>query len=324
MLVSRGNNVLAPARWAGDFGGREHVLPMPLKVDPSQFVDGAGVQVSLTSQVSPGTNEIQTITIDATGGTFKITFNGQQTGAIAYNASADAVRDALEALSSGGVGNFKVTLATLVYTVTFQNGLGHQNVPAMTTDATSLTGGGSTAVVATTTPGAAGDTTMAVTALTLTGAVVPLVTSTQALIPAGSVIQFGAGQYVTTTAPAYPGDVSVAIQAATVLIPNLSVATFSKYGTKALLSGTLIGRTNTERLANTPFGPAAIDGSDDEVYIVVFDNYDLNLNADVEAYRHNGIVYENYLPQWVALQTGPYTGLLAQIRSSYSCMQGQD
>lgn len=103
-----------------------------------------------------GNNEVQTITIDATGGTFTITFGGQTTGAIAWNASAATVLAAIEGLSSVGEENVTVSLDSLVYTVTFQNSLGLQNVAAMTTNAASLTGGAGTAVVATTTAGSAG------------------------------------------------------------------------------------------------------------------------------------------------------------------------
>jgi hypothetical protein len=207
-----------------------------------------------------GNNEVQTLTIDATGGTFTATFSGQTTAALAYNLRASALQAALEALSSIGSGNVKVTQPKRLYTLTvtaggdagtfhikvrykgeeftttaltfdeskadidaaiealphlpdnavtvggtdttgpwtltfsnalvgpleveivqdsvidnpvweggivlteglhpyvveFQNDLGLQNVAAMTTDATSLTGGGQTATVATLTAGAAG------------------------------------------------------------------------------------------------------------------------------------------------------------------------
>lgn len=325
MRVLRSNNNLAAPRWAADYFDREHLVPFPIKLDPSQFSDGAGVNVALTGDASPGTNEQQTITINATGGTFKVTFAGQQTGAIAWNASADAVRDALEALSSGGVGNFQVSLNTLVYTVTFINALGNSNQPAMTTDATSLTGGAGTAVVATLTPGAVGTVTLSVTALGLPGTVLPAVTGTAPLIPANSILQFGAGQYVTTTADANAGDVSIAVQPVTTKILSGSVAVFSRFNTKTLLSGTLIGRSLAERLANTPFGPAALDGSDVEVYAIAYEVTDMiNLVADATAYRPGSVIRENYLPQWTALNTGPYASLLAQLRTKYVCITGKD
>lgn len=53
-----------------------------------------------------GTNEVQSVTITGgpTGGTFTLTYSGQTTGAIAYNATAAAVQAALGALSNIGTG----------------------------------------------------------------------------------------------------------------------------------------------------------------------------------------------------------------------------
>lgn len=104
-----------------------------------------------------GVNEQQTITIDAAGGTFTITFSGQTTAALDWNASAATVQTALQGLSTIGAGNITVALDTLVYTLTFANALGYQNVAEVTTDATSLSGGGNTATVATSVAGSAGD-----------------------------------------------------------------------------------------------------------------------------------------------------------------------
>jgi len=111
--------------------------------------------VNLSAAETAGTNEQQTITIDAAGGTFTITFGGQTTTALAWNASAAVVQAALEALSSIGANNITVGLVGLVYTLTFRNALGNTNVAAVTTNATLLTGGANTAAVATTVPGVA-------------------------------------------------------------------------------------------------------------------------------------------------------------------------
>jgi hypothetical protein len=104
-----------------------------------------------------GTDEVQTVTIPTnnTGGTFTITYSGQTTSALAYNATAAQVQAALEALSNIGPGNIQVTLAAGVYTLTFRGTLGQTNVAAVTTTP-SLTGGTNTAAVATGTGGVAG------------------------------------------------------------------------------------------------------------------------------------------------------------------------
>ncbi len=114
---------------------------------------------SLEGGGSGGTNEAQTVTITGTptGGTFTLTFRGATTSAIAYNADAATVETALEALSTIGDGDVRVTGGPgpgTPYVVTFVNDLGHQNVTAMTASGASLTGGTTPAIaVTTTTPG---------------------------------------------------------------------------------------------------------------------------------------------------------------------------
>jgi len=117
------------------------------------FVKGA-----TTSPTGTPADEVQTITIDATGGDFTITFANEgltgTTAALAYNAAAAVVQAALEKLESIGKGNVAVGLVGSVYNLTFVGKLAKANLPAVTTNAGGLTGGASTAVVATTTPGA--------------------------------------------------------------------------------------------------------------------------------------------------------------------------
>ena len=113
-------------------------------------------------------NEVQTVTISGspTGGTFTLTYSGQTTSAIAYNAAASAVEDALEALSNIGIGDVSVEgSAGGPYTVTFRETLGEQDVALMTASGASLTGGSSPAVaVAVGTAGDLGDPTFTITA----------------------------------------------------------------------------------------------------------------------------------------------------------------
>jgi hypothetical protein len=90
-----------------------------------------------------GTNEQQKIQIDdaVSGGTFKLTYNGEDTTTIAYNAAAGVVEDALEALSTIGVGNVTVSGASPEWTVTFQGTFAATDVMLITGDGTNLTGG---------------------------------------------------------------------------------------------------------------------------------------------------------------------------------------
>lgn len=119
-----------------------------------------------------GTSAVQTVTVNGgpTGGTFTLTYAGQTTAALPYNATAAAVQAALQALpnigtgyeglapvgSSGYVqypGAVSVTLSGSAYTITFQGALASVKVAVLTATA-SLTGGTTPGVtVANTTAG---------------------------------------------------------------------------------------------------------------------------------------------------------------------------
>ncbi|MFI0156221.1 hypothetical protein [Streptomyces lydicus] len=98
------------------------------------------------------TSETQTVTISGspTGGTFTLTFSGQTTSAIAYNATAATVQAALEALSNVAPGDVTVTgNAGGPYTVVFGGAYLSDDVAQMTASG-SFTGGSSPAVAVTT------------------------------------------------------------------------------------------------------------------------------------------------------------------------------
>lgn len=100
-------------------------------------------------------NEVQVVTVsDADGGTFTLTYSGQTTAGIAYNATASAVDSALEALSNIGAGDVTVTGPDGgPYTVTFTGALKDTNVAQLTADASSLTGSGHAVSVSTSSQG---------------------------------------------------------------------------------------------------------------------------------------------------------------------------
>lgn len=124
----------------------------------AQLADG--LYVAYNDNASPAAaDEVQTITIDATGGTFTITVLGKTTSAIAYNATGPVVKAAIvEAIPEATEDDFTVSKSGAVYTVTFKGRYGSKNQPAMTTGVGSLTGGAGTAAVATTTAGSPGAT----------------------------------------------------------------------------------------------------------------------------------------------------------------------
>ncbi len=109
------------------------------------------------------TSEVQAVNINGTSGTFRVTFNGQTTGNLAFNVPASggvgptaSLQNALQALSTIGAGNVSVTLTSTsrgpVYLVTFTGTLANANQPQMTATGS----GGATAVVSTMTDGNVG------------------------------------------------------------------------------------------------------------------------------------------------------------------------
>lgn len=142
---------MAAGDWAEALGVADSMLEGWLSrrgVTPVWHLDG-----------SSGLDEVQTVTITGspTGGTFTLTYSGQTTAAIAYNASAATVKNALVALSNLKAEDITVTgNAGGPYTVTFNGGLvDGVNVPQMTA-ASSLTGGSSPDVTVATTTGGGG------------------------------------------------------------------------------------------------------------------------------------------------------------------------
>jgi hypothetical protein len=87
------------------------------------------------------TNEVQTVTVQASGGTFTLTFDGQTTSALAESATGATIQTAMEALSNIAVGDVTVTgAAGGPWTFTFGGYYAGLNVPLMTYDDTLLTG----------------------------------------------------------------------------------------------------------------------------------------------------------------------------------------
>lgn len=93
--------------------GKVPVCTVPVKLPASSSFTAGAILGELL-----GTNEVQTLTINATGGTFTGTFGGQTTTALAYNATAAVVQAALEALSSIGSGNVAVQKLRSRWTIT--------------------------------------------------------------------------------------------------------------------------------------------------------------------------------------------------------------
>lgn len=164
--------------WLKSEMGTLHMQTVTLDLDTFDFANvfttkviPAGVvlgKITVSGKHGPyddaGTNEAQTVTVTGTptGGTFTLTYSGQTTAAIAYNANAAAVQAALIALSNIDTGEVVVTGGPgpgTPWVVTFGGDLQGTNVAQMTADDALLTGGSSPEVAVTTsTPGVSGAT----------------------------------------------------------------------------------------------------------------------------------------------------------------------
>jgi len=98
---------------------------------------------------------VQTITLTAaTGGTFTLTFEGETTSALAFDAAAAAVQTALRALAAIGATGVTVSgSAGGPYTVTFAGTLANKDVQLIDANGASLTGVGAAIAAAMTTAG---------------------------------------------------------------------------------------------------------------------------------------------------------------------------
>ena len=106
---------------------------------------GSGDAGAWGQSIDQKTDENQTIRISAgtTGGTFTLTFNGQTTAPIAFNANAAAIAAALGALSNIGTANIQATggpVNTANVLATWKGSFEEQDVSSLTSDATGLTG----------------------------------------------------------------------------------------------------------------------------------------------------------------------------------------
>ncbi|NUS82786.1 MAG: hypothetical protein HOY75_08530 [Streptomyces sp.] len=174
LLFAKGTNAFIVILRKGDVPGNNSMDVFPIRVasqSPQYTVENQAAQFMATCSITSrplqgaavpaaGTDEVQQVAITGTptGGTFTLTFSGQTTAAIAYNAAASAVQSALEALSNIAPGDVTCTggpLPGTAVSVSFAGGsYDGADVPQMTANGAGLTGGTSPAVaVTTTTPG---------------------------------------------------------------------------------------------------------------------------------------------------------------------------
>lgn len=138
--------VLTKARKAGEI---VDVMTSGEIVEFGETVGDAGTDygVAGTAYYASTTNvsEVQTLTGDATDGTFKLEFKGEKTTALNHDATTAQIHDALEALST--IGSGQITgggagpLGSTAVTVTFGGTLANTDVPLLQVVDSTLTGG---------------------------------------------------------------------------------------------------------------------------------------------------------------------------------------
>lgn len=134
-------------------------------------------------------------------------------------------------------------------------------------------------------------------------------------IPAGTILDFGSGEYASLTVKASEGATTITGVTLAADLEGGESATYSgASGQITVPSGTLVGRTYTERANGDGFGPAAT--TDDEIFIVAFQVERAEIDAGFTAVRHTTLIYEDKLPGWSSFSSDMKTA----VRSRYQCI----
>jgi len=136
------------------------------QIERYDSLDANGDGVGFLAPIATGVEEMQKLTIDATAGTFRLTFDGETTADLAFDATSGQIESALQALptSAGGSVNRSIAVSgeDQLYTITFRTGLGSKDVPQIfaANGSVPLSGGAGASVTTMTQgqPGLIGDT----------------------------------------------------------------------------------------------------------------------------------------------------------------------
>ena len=134
-----------------DFSSNDGTTNVPTQFVQSWSLNFTG-RIATTTGVTPyrggGTNNVQQVAINATGGTWILNWNGNVTAALPFDIDAATLQATIEAFPNVGVGNVTVTGGGQTpFVITFQNLLGGSPQNAFPTTGSALTGGAATATV---------------------------------------------------------------------------------------------------------------------------------------------------------------------------------
>lgn len=141
---------LADSKLLGYFQFQNAAAITDGKLPPVMGMQTAESQLMPVLDSSVVAHSVQQISVDATGGTFTVTYSGQTTGAQAFNVSARNLEDAINGLSNMGAGSVRVSggPGDSGHTKPYLIAVFKASPAAFTTGVGSLTGGAGTAAVA--------------------------------------------------------------------------------------------------------------------------------------------------------------------------------
>lgn len=151
-LIPDGTAVVAVESYKGDRERRRRRAPFPTPTATGVMASGSVTLTGLTADTGyilfPVTDEVQSVKVKAKKGKFKlkVTARGttKETAGVAFNATAAAVREAIEALSNVEASEVEVTggpgdeTGSAPYVVKFLKGLAGTDVAAMEAVTTEL------------------------------------------------------------------------------------------------------------------------------------------------------------------------------------------
>ena len=323
-LMRQKTNTIGTPPFLQDWTSREHIMPYPLRVDPTQFTDQAGIQLTVSTNTAAGA---VVLPVNAISGPI-LPFGSTAVNAgplipagslISFPQARIADPTAAPTVNPTGGGASGGSLAAgtykLQYTIVGSNGeslpspevtftSASTNIPRVTFPGGAPAAGTTYSVYITAAGGASGTETRYASGIS--GATYDMSIAAPGSQPAAPTVNTTAtAKLIRTRADVNVGDTSILVEATPSALVSGDQGIFTRYGTESILAGTPIGRTYAMRDAGLPY-VAGDPVNHDEFYITARDIVDAHINPDVEAVRPGTVILENYLPNYSnSLLTSP-------------------